>query len=158
MSKTPHLDSIKKKAKEAKYLIFDGTYLTKKSCVIGLIDKTTGKILNITYGKGETYMTCYQIFKELKDRFNLNPIAITIDGNSNVIKAVKTVWPDIIIQRCLVHIQRQGLAWLRRRPKTILACELRTIFLTVTKIKTYKEKEIFIKTFYWVMSNFSHQI
>lgn len=162
MSKIPVFDSIKRKAKKSKYLIFDGTYLNKKRCVLGLIDNETDTVLNLTYGKGEKYNICCQIFKELKDKFNLNPVAITLDGNTNVIRAVKTVWSNVIVQRCLVHIQRQGLSWLRRKPKLILSCELRTLFLTITKIKTRQEKELFIKAFYsWikyhesVINNFS---
>ena len=70
--------------------------------------------------------------------------SVTIDGNPQVYRVFKELWPDITIQRCLVHIQRQGLMWCRAQPKMQLAKELRDLFLRVTYIRTEKEKEVFI--------------
>lgn len=68
----------------------------------------------------------------------------TVDGNPQVIKILKQLWPEIIIQRCLVHVQRQGLMWCRRYPKRRDTQELRDIFLKVTNIDTYKERDAFL--------------
>ena len=66
-------------------------------------------------------------------------------------RAAQTVWPEIIIQRCLVHIQRQGLSWLRMKPKLESSKALRLIYLEVTKVKTFADKELFIRKFQdWV--------
>lgn len=70
--------------------------------------------------------------------------SITVDGNPHVIRVFKQLWPDITIQRCLVHIQRQGLMWCRIKPKAILARDLRDLFLRVTYIRTKRERENFI--------------
>lgn len=74
----------------------------------------------------------------------LSPLSATVDGNPQVIKVLKTIWPNIIIQRCLVHIQRQGLMWCRRFPKRTDSKHLRKIFKKVTYIRTTEEKEVFI--------------
>jgi hypothetical protein len=154
--KPPSLDSLKRKAEKTKYMLFDGTYFNKSNCVLGLMDDSTNDVLSLTYGKGETYDHCYHVFKELRDTFKLHPVAITLDGNNNVTRAVKAVWPSVVIQRCLVHIQRQGLAWLRRKPKLVLALELRSWFLDVTNIQSQGEKEHFIQTFYaWLTQHAS---
>lgn len=107
-----------------------------------LLDSQTGKTVNYCYQVRENYSSASKIFKEIKAK-EVNPIAITIDGNTSVIRAVKTVWPNIIIQRCLVHIQRQGLSWLRRYPKLEASKELRKIFLMLFKIETYQERNQF---------------
>lgn len=70
--------------------------------------------------------------------------SVTVDGNPHVYRVFKDLWPDITIQRCLVHIQRQGLMWCRAQPKMQLAKELRDLFLRVTYIRTDREKEVFI--------------
>lgn len=76
----------------------------------------------------------------------LNPISFTVDGNPQVIRTLKALWPNIIIQRCLVHIQRQGLMWCRSNPKTTYARKLRNIFLQVTRIRTITERDRFLES------------
>jgi transposase-like protein len=111
-----------------------------------LMDNATGKIIAHKYHYRENYESAYQMFREMKDG-DLNPEAISIDGNTSVIRALRAVWPDIIIQRCITHIQRQGLAWLRRYPKIQASKDLRRILLTVGQVKDGRRKDIFIKSF-----------
>lgn len=88
-------------------------------------------------------LVCY--FNNLKLK-GLRPKSATIDGNPAVIEALRMAWPTIIIQRCLVHIQRQGLSWCRRSPKRTDAKHLRKLFLAVTEIKTKQDAEKFLLT------------
>ncbi|MGO9136793.1 MAG: transposase [Syntrophales bacterium] len=111
-----------------------------------LMDNATGKVIAHKYHYRENFESAYQMFKEMHDG-DLNPEAITIDGNTSVIRALRAVWPDIIIQRCITHIQRQGLAWLRRYPKIQASKDLRMILLTVTEVKDRRRRDIFIKNF-----------
>jgi hypothetical protein len=129
-----------------KYLQFDGTYFKHENCLMLLMDNATGKIIAHKYHYRENYESAYQIFKEMNDG-DLNPEAITIDGNTSVIRALKAVWPDIIIQRCIAHILRQGLSWLRRYPKIQASKDLRRVLLTVPEVKNIKRRDIFIKDF-----------
>lgn len=82
-------------------------------------------------------------FEPLKYQF-LSPLSCTVDGNPQTIRVFKSLWPHIIIQRCLVHIQRQGLSWCRRYPKRTDAKRLRDIFRQVTSIRNYKERDALI--------------
>lgn len=77
----------------------------------------------------------------------LYPSSFTVDGNPHVMKTIKQLWPGIAIQRCLVHIQRQGLSWCRSFPKTTYARKLRELFAKVTHIRTVKERDEFLKFF-----------
>lgn len=80
----------------------------------------------------------------LKDR-GLYPHSATIDGNPHLARAIKVTWPNIVIQRCLVHIQRQGLGWCRRRPKRTDAKHLRSLFLDVFNIRNRLEQTKFVE-------------
>lgn len=71
--------------------------------------------------------------------------SVTVDGNPHVIRVFRELWPDIKIQRCLIHIQRQGTSWCRYQPGTKLARELRDLFLEVTSIHTESEMEMFFE-------------
>lgn len=109
-----------------------------------LLNSSNGKAISYDYQIRENYAAAFKIFNEVKAK-GVKPIAITVDGNTSVIRALKTVWPDIIIQRCLVHIQRQGLAWLRKYPKLEASKELRKIFLMLFKIETYEKRNYFYR-------------
>lgn len=129
-----------------KYLLFDGTYFKHENCLMAIMDHTHGTIVHHSYCVRENYEHAHAIFSELKT-FGVLPKAITIDGNTSVIRAIRNVWPQVIVQRCLAHIQRQGLSWLRRNPKLQAGRDLRTILLSVTDIKDTKDAEVFKNAF-----------
>jgi transposase-like protein len=134
-------------SKHIKYLIFDGTYFKHTNCLMVVADNSNDQIIANRYCIRENYSTAKEIFNELLSK-QVDPKAITIDGNTSVILAIKKVWPNIIIQRCLVHVQRQGLSWLRRNPKNQAAKDLRKLLLKVTNINSYEEKQMFINIFH----------
>lgn len=128
------------------YLIFDGTYFKRENCLVLLINHLTNEIITGSYLKRENYHSTFEIFLNLRKQ-GLHPKAITIDGNTTAIRAVREIWPESTIQRCIIHIQRQGLSWLRRNPKTKAAIELRKLLLFLTKVESKKDKINFIRNF-----------
>lgn len=96
------------------------------------------------YGLNEGPRDMLSFCRYLKAR-GFHPKSVTVDGNPHLIKVLRTLWPEIIIQRCLVHIQRQGLSWCRRNPKSTAAKHLRKIFLLVNKIHRPLELPSFLE-------------
>jgi hypothetical protein len=131
---------------EYKYIELDGTYFHKNGCLICIIDVMSKKIIDTVYVKKENYKNTYPWLKELS-RKGLYPKYIALDGERSVIQAVKDVWPEITIQRCLYHIQREGLRWLRTYPKTQAGKDLRVILGSLCAIRTEEEKNEFIILF-----------
>jgi len=140
------IPSLKNKHIKIKYLLFDGTYFRHENCLMLVMNNGNNRIVTSKYLKRENYFAACQLFKELSAK-GIKPTAITIDGNTSVTRALREVWPNIIIQRCIVHIQRQGLSWLRMHPKLKPSIHLRKILLTVTSISNYQEKQKFILDF-----------
>ena len=105
----------------------------------------TNSIITGQYGVSENSARQLRYFFKPLIARGLNPVSCTVDGNPQAIRAITTLWPGIIIQRCLVHIQRQGLMWCRRYPKTVYARRLRDIFLRVTGIRTEEERDEFLE-------------
>lgn len=66
--------------------------------------------------------------------------SITTDGHKSILKAIKRTSKDIIVQRCLVHIQRMCLLWLTQYPKQLAGQELRHLVLLILKIKTENDR------------------
>lgn len=110
------------------------------------MDAKEQKIISNIYASKEGFKSVYPWLEKLKKR-GLKPRYITTDGERSVMRAIGTVWPKAKIQRCLYHIQREGMRWLRTYPKTPAGIELRFILRTLCSIRTVKERNKFIKTY-----------
>ncbi len=127
----------------ARHLLFDGTFLHRPHSIVVLMDGQTHTMVRGQFGVRENSALELRAFFEPMMNEGLQPRSFTVDGNPHVIRVLRMLWPDVVIQRCLVHIQRQGLAWCRRSPKTVYARQLRRIFLRVTRIATVAERDAF---------------
>jgi len=105
-------------------------------------DSQVKKIVASKTDEKESYKACIGWFYRLKDR-GLKPVSVTIDGSIGVIRAIREVWPEVRIQRCLYHIKHQSEMWLRQYPKTQLARDLKYLLKGVCYIESYEEKERF---------------
>ncbi|MEG0789187.1 MAG: transposase, partial [Alistipes sp.] len=72
--------------------------------------------------------------------------SVTCDGGRSIIKSVRRSCPKAIIQRCVVHVQRECLTWLTRNPQSQAGRELRQIVCKLHKITNREEWG------YWVVS------
>jgi len=104
------------------------------------------KIISTIYAKKEGFKSVYPWFNRLKEQ-GLYPRYITMDGEQSVMRAIRMVWPTTKIQRCLYHIQREGMRWLRTYPKTQAGRELRSILRKVCSIQSIKERDEFINAY-----------
>lgn len=68
-----------------------------------------------------------------------------MNGNPHIFHVVQALWPTLLVQRCLVHIQRQGLSWCRRTPKRTDAKHLRGLFLSLTDVHTPTQARRFVQ-------------
>jgi hypothetical protein len=129
---------------DTRYLLFDGTFLHRPNSIVVLMDGQTHRVVRGQFGVREnSEPELRTFFKPMIDE-GLLPRSFTVDGNPQVIRVLKVLWPDAVIQRCLVHVQRQGLSWCRSSPKTPYARQLRKIFLKVTNITTLADREAFL--------------
>lgn len=130
-----------------KYIIYDGTYFHKDGCLINLMNAQDQKIISHTYIQKENFKDLYPWFLKLRIK-GLAPDYITVDGERSVIRAMKMVWPQVRIQRCLYHIQHEGMRWLRTYPKTRAGRDLRFLLAKLCCIKSFKERDDFINSFH----------
>jgi len=127
-----------------RHFILDGTFLHRPTSLIALMDAVSHQVVASKYPASErSVLQLADFFNNLADE-GLCPQSFTVDGNPKVMNVLRTIWPGIAIQRCLVHIQRQGLAWCRTSPKTGYARKLRSVFLQVTSIATVSDRDKFL--------------
>jgi transposase-like protein len=126
-----------------RYMVYDATYFHKDGCLMNLMDGMSQKIIAHTYVKKESFQEAYPWFYSLKCK-GLNPVFITTDGEQRILRAMKLVWPNAKLQRCLYHIQHEGMRWLRSHPKSEAGRELRDILSVLSNIKSPEDRESFI--------------
>lgn len=142
LNKAPSFDI---KSKEKAHLLIDGTYFHNNLCLVLYYDS------DIKYVQLHR-LTDRERYEEVKeDLFNLEHLgvqieSVTCDGHKAVLKAIREVYPNVIIQRCLVHIQRMSRLWLTSRAKTDCARQLLALSQQLTSISTVEEK------YYWMLA------
>lgn len=119
-------------------LRMDATYFNK-FCLVSYQDNLDGYTQLIRFSDGEHYE---EIKEDLENLIKLGVAieSITTDGHKGVLKAIRKSLPDVVVQRCLVHIQRMCLLWLTRFPKYQAGVELRRLVLQLLNIKTENDR------------------
>lgn len=126
-----------------RHLLFDGTSVAHRKGVFAVMDAARFAVVYAApeMAEGPTHL---QPFCARLARHGLAPLSATVDGNPHMLRLLRRQWPTIRIQRCLVHIQRQGLSWCRRQPKRRDAQRLRALFRQVMAIHTVADREPFV--------------
>jgi hypothetical protein len=135
LERSPTVNILKR---EKVHLRMDATYF-KKFCLVCYQDHEDGYTQLIRFSDGEHY-------EEIKEDLNnliklgVHIESITTDGHKSILKAIRKALPDVITQRCLVHIQRMCLLWLTRFPKHLAGQQLRQHILLLMKIKSNNDR------------------
>lgn len=135
-----------KNLEEVKYIILDGTYINHRTGLYVVMDSQEHRVIHGEYGVNETGKHLENFYSSLQKE-GLTPLSATVDGSLQQFKYLTKAWDKLIVQRCLVHIHRQGLNWLRHKPKRIDSIELRALLLQVLYIKTKQQAKDFIEGF-----------
>ncbi|WP_438286497.1 IS1249 family transposase [Glutamicibacter mishrai] len=110
----------------------DGIYLRPGWCL--LIAIADGKVIGWQWCDHEKSEAWLELLKHFPQ-----PKVVVTDGGSGLLKALKTLWPGVEVQRCLVHIQRTVRTYLTKNPRTEAGRSLRQLSLQLTKIKDQEE-------------------
>jgi AraC-like DNA-binding protein len=135
LSRSPSVKIIKRTSVN---LRMDATYF-KRFCLVCYQDNEDGYTQLIRFSNGEHYEEIKEDLDNLL-RLGIQLESITTDGHKSILKAIKKSLPDVIVQRCLVHIQRMCLIWLTKYPKHIAGQELRRLVLMLLQIKTSNDQ------------------
>ncbi len=135
LEQAPKVSIIKRKHV---HLRMDATYF-EHFCLVCYQDDEDGYTQLIRFSDNERFGEIKEDIDNLI-KLGVQLESITTDGHKSILKAIKKSSPDIIIQRCLVHIQRMCLLWLTRYPKHPAGQELRYLVLLILKIKTENDR------------------
>lgn len=119
----------------------DATYF-KRFCVVCYQDNLLSYTQLFRFSDAERYEEIREDLTNLL-KLGLQIESITSDGHKATLKAIKKVMPNVIVQRCLVHIQRMCLLWLTANPSYDAGKELRAIVGYIHLIETHNDKIYF---------------
>ena len=123
----------------------DATYF-KKFCVVLYQDDELSYTQLYRFTDAERYP---EIKEDLENLIQLDVsiASITCDGHRATLKAIKKVMPKVIIQRCVVHVQRMCLIWITAQPKHQAGISLRKLVGMLHDIKTHNDKLFWTRAF-----------
>ncbi len=101
-------------------LMLDGIWLCDDLCVVVALGITLDgekHILDFQVGSSENHEVCTDLLTRIEDR-GFKPkrrLLVVQDGSKALRSGVRKKWPDAIIQRCLIHKERNIKGYLSRR-------------------------------------------
>jgi transposase-like protein len=125
------------------HYIIDATYFDQQRCLLLYRNQDLRFTQLIRFSDKERYR---EIKQDLKNLIKLGIVieSVTCDGHKAILKAVKEVYPQAIIQRCYVHVQRMVRTWLTKRPRLQASQKLRFLIGLLHQIKTPVEKQMWL--------------
>jgi len=136
---------IKNKVKA--HLLIDATYFPNDLCLVLYYDHDIRYTQLYRMTDQERYEQMREDLENLK-KLGIDIASITCDGHKSLLKAIRKVYPNVLIQRCLIHIKRQSQTWLTKNPKAPVAQQLLFLSKQITYLKTYEQSNQWLADFY----------
>ena len=118
--------------------MIDGTYFSNGICLVIYRDATIKFTQFYRLSNGEHYTEIKEDLENLL-RLGVEIESVTCDGHKSILKAVKNIIPNVTLQRCLVHIQRDCRIWLTKNPQSNAGYELKQITSKLHLINSHKQ-------------------
>jgi transposase-like protein len=131
------------RSKSKVHLLIDGSYFPNGLCLILFYDHDLRYVQLYRQTSQEKFREIREDLKNLK-KMGVEVYSVTCDGHKAILKAVKKVYPDALIQRCLVHIKRQSKNYLSERPLLQPGYELLMLSKQITSIKTFEQSNAWL--------------
>lgn len=134
--------------KENVHLLIDGTYFSKSICLVVYRNNDIKITQLYRLTDGEVYEEIREDLENLTS-LGINIVSITCDGHPSILKAIrKTFKNKVLLQRCLVHIQRMARSLITQYPRSQAGYELRFIVNQLHKINTSNDKLYWMQNFH----------
>ena len=134
--------------KETVHIIVDGTYFTRDICLVVYRNSEIKCTQLYRLSDNERYEEIKEDLENLR-ALKIHIESITCDGHRAVLKAIRKVFKrEIIVQRCVVHIQRMSRIWLTKEPRSIAGQELLKLTQQIHRIRTEEQKLYWLRALY----------
>lgn len=127
-------------------LLIDATYFPNKVCLVLYRDANIRMTLFYRLTDGEHFRDLQEDLRNIL-KTGIRIASVTCDGSANILKAVREVCPEAILQRCTVHIAREIESWITRNPKSEAGRELLLLVRLLNRIHTQEQAQLWIRAF-----------
>lgn len=128
------------------HLIIDGTYFSNDLCLVLYRDNDIKYTQLYRFSDGEHYEEIKEDLQNLA-LLGIEIASVTCDGKRAILKAVRESYPEVILQRCVVHVHRMGNLWLRKKPKTEASISLKELLNKLPLVETHNDRRVWQKAF-----------
>jgi len=113
----------------------DGGRIVNRSAyvILGLNTEGFKEILGIWIGQSEGAKFWLQVLTEIKNRGAQELLIASIDGLSGFGEAIKTVYPGVNVQQCIVHQIRNTMKYVSHRYRKAFVHDLKKIYTSPTE-------------------------
>lgn len=123
-------------------VIIDGYYIEYAATVL-IAQTTTNVVAGWFFTYAENFSTWLSFFGQMKSF----PFAIVCDGQKGMLKAIRTRWPGVRIQRCQFHVIHQVNILLTKHPETTVAQDFKDIVGSIISVKTENDLKTWLTTY-----------
>ncbi len=112
----------------------DGTVRNKAAhLAVGIDVDGRKEVLGIWLEAVEGAKFWLRVMNDLKARGVEDVLIVVCDGLTGLPAAVTAVWPDTIVQTCIVHLTRASMRWVNYKDRKKVAAQLRGIYAAPTE-------------------------
>ncbi len=133
--------------REQLHLLIDGTYFSNDICLIIYRDNEIKFTQLYRLSNGEHFEEIKEGLENLLS-MGIQIKSITCDGHKAILKAIRHSCKATIVQRCLVHIQRECRLWLSLKPKSNEGLQLLIIVNQLHLIENERSYQSWLKQLY----------
>lgn len=121
--------------------------MESKSCAVYVVlgyDVNGNKdILDIWNGESEGKHYWMQVFDEIKNRGVEDILFISMDGVSGLEEGAKSIFNDVVVQRCIVHLNRSPVRYIPSKDYKAFASQLKKVYGAASRKAAEAEFERF---------------
>jgi transposase-like protein len=118
-----------------------------KSCavyvILGYDVNGVKDILGIWIGESEGKHYWMQIFDEIKNRGVEDVLFISMDGVSGLEEGAKSIFKDVVVQRCIVHMIRNSIKYIPSKDYKAFTAQLKKVYGAASQKASVAEFERF---------------
>lgn len=113
------------------YVTIRGDYESKDYAVYTILGYDVNgmkDILGLWLNESESKHTWMQIFDELKSRGVEDVLFISMDGVSGLEEGAKSIFPNVTVQRCIVHLIRNSIKYIPSKEYKAFTAALKKVY------------------------------
>jgi len=125
-----YMDAIQFKVRDSGHVKNKAVYLA-----IGMTMDGLKEVLGLWIAQTEGAKFWLQVVTELKNRGVKDILIACVDGLKGFPEAIESVFPQTVVQLCIVHLVRHSLNYVNWKDRKEVAHDLKTIYISATAVE-----------------------